>query len=111
MDATTQPSPAESLANQKRERGTVRRCADKRTDRIYPLTCSMRARRNKLGLTLRDVGEAVGMSAAGLSVIEHGAETQMTTAIKLARFFGCKVEEIWGEKTTSQGGHCDGDGR
>lgn len=63
---TTKQSPAVALAAQKQSAKSRRRCADQRTDRKYPLTCGMRERRNELGLTLREVADAIGLSAAGL---------------------------------------------
>ena len=57
--------------------------------------CDLRARREKLFLTMRDVAKAVGLSVTGYYAIEHGSDPQLTSAVKLAEFFAVPVETLW----------------
>lgn len=57
--------------------------------------CSILAKRRGLSLTLRDIERHTGVSSAVLSTIEHGTDPQLTTARRIAEFFGCAVEELW----------------
>lgn len=57
--------------------------------------CRIRALREPLRLTVRDVATAVGMSSAGLHAIENGSDPMLSTALKLAEFFGRDICEIW----------------
>ena len=59
------------------------------------LKCTVRKEREHLGLTLRDVSRNVGLSIMGLCYIENGCNTQLTTALRIAEFFGKTVEELW----------------
>ena len=59
--------------------------------------CTIVERRKALGLTLRDVAEASGMTNAAVSVIERGQDPMLTTAKKLADFFGVTISELWPE--------------
>jgi DNA-binding XRE family transcriptional regulator len=51
--------------------------------------------RLELGLSLKAVGEEIGMTQAGLWNIEHGTDPMLTSARKIAKFFGKTVDEIW----------------
>ena len=84
------PTPAEQLAGTKprRKLGAVRHDVVK---------CLIRDKRQPLGLTIAEIANAVGMSGAGLHAVEHGRDCQITTAKKLAKFFGCTIEELWPE--------------
>jgi DNA-binding XRE family transcriptional regulator len=59
--------------------------------------CLLYERRTEIGLTLQAVAEAIGMSKTGLFAIEHGGDPQLTSAMKLAKFFAVPVEELWSE--------------
>jgi putative transcriptional regulator len=47
------------------------------------------------GLKQNFVAKKTGISTATISAIYNGQFPQLETALKLARFFGKKVEEIW----------------
>lgn len=59
------------------------------------LYCRLRAVREGLGLTLRDVGAATGVHHGVLSRWERGGDATVSLALKVARFFGKSVEELW----------------
>lgn len=86
-------TPAEKLAAVK-QRKRPRRNAS-RIVRKHPLVCHVRAVRESLNLSMRDVALAIKMSIAGLHAIEHGGDVQMTTACKIAAFFGKTIDELW----------------
>jgi DNA-binding XRE family transcriptional regulator len=84
-------TPAEKLAKRK-PRKRPRRNASK----LAPvLKCNLREIREALNLSLNVVAAALNLSVSGLFAIEHGRDTQMTTAKKLAKFYGKTLEEIW----------------
>ena len=56
---------------------------------------TLRDRRESLDLSMRDVAEAVGLSIGGYFAVEHGTDPMLTTAVKIAAFFGATVEELW----------------
>ena len=49
--------------------------------------------RTRLGLTQLQVQAGAGVT--GLHEIEQGCELVLSSALKLAKFFGVAVEEIW----------------
>lgn len=57
--------------------------------------CTINKRRELLGLTLQQIGRATGVSPAILSNISNGTDLRLTTAVKIAKFFGCFIEELW----------------
>lgn len=80
-------TPAETLAASK----------PYKTRRPPVWRCTIIERRKALGLTIREIGEAVGMTNAAISVIERGQDPLLTTAKKLADFFGVSISELWPE--------------
>lgn len=62
------------------------------------MKCTMRLVRMSLHLSLRDVSEEIGMAVANIHRIELGGEVQLTTARKLAKFYGKSIDELWPEK-------------
>lgn len=64
--------------------------------------CKLNEMRHVLNLTLRDIEGAISVSSAVLSTIEHGTDPQLTTARRIADFFGCTVEEMWPALVDSQ---------
>jgi DNA-binding XRE family transcriptional regulator len=87
-------TPAEDLAKRKRRQRPPRN-KSKKTGRVVTWECRLTTMRDELNLSLRDVATAVGMSVAALHQIEHGTDPMLTTARKLAEFFGTTVEQIW----------------
>lgn len=86
-------TPAEKLAARKPWR---RRCPRNGTPlRKVVWTCRIREFREALRISMRDVAAAVGRSLAGLHVIEMGSDPMLTTARRLAEFFGKSIEELW----------------
>ena len=81
-------APYERLARK------IRRRQPRRAARCHPLICLVRGLRREARLTMRDVAQGSGVCAP-LSDIERGANTTLTTAFKLAAFFGKPVEELW----------------
>ncbi len=87
-------SPAEELSDAKK-----RKCVPAgKNHRNGPrkLRCGCRSLRDSLGLSLREVGRAVGMSECALHHIEEWrTDVRMTTAMRLAEFYGVGVGELW----------------
>ena len=81
-------TPAEKLAKTVKPR---RRLSGKHV--IWK--CRVRDERLKLGLTQAQVAAACMITKAGLSVIENGTDPLLTTAWKLANFYGRPVEKLW----------------
>lgn len=57
--------------------------------------CKIRVERERLKLTLDDVAEAVGITKSGLSKVERGSDPMLTTATKLATFYGMTIDQLW----------------
>ncbi len=84
-------TPAEELAKQRKPRryGTGSACVK------IVWHSRVRELRENLGLTMRDVADALGLSVTGLFAIEHGSDPQLTNAMKLAKFYGVDIEDTW----------------
>jgi DNA-binding XRE family transcriptional regulator len=87
-------TPAEELAARKPRKHAPRGVAAARK-RIRTWRCTLRDRRESLNLSMRDVANAVGLSVTALHQIEHGTDPQLTTARKLASFFGTSERDLW----------------
>lgn len=85
-------TPAEKVAAKKKPRRTP----EKRP--AGPLKNSLRDRRQKLRLSLRDVVDATGVCLTSVCYAERGADLMLSTAVRLAKFYGSTVDEIWGLK-------------
>lgn len=59
--------------------------------------CSLREIRDRHALTLDTVAKCVGMSKTAYWQIEHGTDPMLTSARRIAAFFGLTVEDIWPE--------------
>lgn len=57
--------------------------------------CTLKSLRESLGLGISNVAKAVGISPQAMYVIEEGSNPVLSNAIKLAKFYGKPVEEIW----------------
>lgn len=91
-DGGVKMTPAERLAAGKRP-ADRRRHAPRR--KVWE--CLVGDVRVALRLTLKDVAAATGLSVACLWEVEQGSDPQLTTARRLAAFFGKTVEEVWPE--------------
>lgn len=60
--------------------------------------CLVRAKRKALRLTLMEVAEHLGISHNTLADIEAGHDAGLMTCYKLAKFFGCNIEDVWSPK-------------
>jgi transcriptional regulator with XRE-family HTH domain len=59
------------------------------------LNCRILHKRTLHNLTVRDVAEGTGIHASLVSRAEHNFDLNLTTALKIAEFFECSVEELW----------------
>ena len=60
------------------------------------LTNTLRANRETRGWTQADLAEAVGVSRKTINTVENGVFVPSTIiALKLARAFGCTVEDLF----------------
>lgn len=66
--------------------------------------CRVREFREPLGLTLGDVAGECGLTEEGLRLIEKGCDPRLTTARRLAAFFGKSVGELWPDLAGEKGG-------
>jgi DNA-binding XRE family transcriptional regulator len=83
------PTPAQILAQWK-----AKNSAPAVVRRIWK--CNLRELRTALGLSQRDVANAVGLSCAGYHQIETcGNDVYLSTCVKLSEFFGKPITEIW----------------
>jgi DNA-binding XRE family transcriptional regulator len=57
--------------------------------------CKLKEERLHLGLTQAQVAAACMITKAALSVIENGTDPLLTTAWKLANFYGRPIEKLW----------------
>jgi len=94
-------SQAEQLAKTKRHR-KPRRIGQQKTARRVHWVCRIRDVRESLGLSIRDVAEACGFSVAGLWEIEHGTDPMLTSAMRLAEFYGKNFSELWPARLTGK---------
>lgn len=82
-------TPAETLSQSKP------RPTRKPTTHPVVWQCSVREERERLRLSCREVADAVGMSYVGYWQVERGSDPKLTTAWKLAEFFGKPIDELW----------------
>lgn len=87
-------TPAERWATTKRLRRRPRNLAVLRNTVWW---CRLREYREAAGVSLHDTAAALGMSVAGIHQIEHGSDPMLTTARRLAQFFGCAEGDLWPE--------------
>jgi DNA-binding XRE family transcriptional regulator len=86
-------TPAEKLSAAKPWRRAPRNTTQ--SPRKASWACEVRARREALRLSLRDVAAAVKLSVTALHQIEHGTDPMLTTARRIAVFFGATTDELW----------------
>ena len=87
-------TPAEQLAASK-PRQRPKRNGPATPSRKAVWAATLRARRESLDLSMRDVAQAVGLSVACYFAVEHGTDPMLTTARRVADFYGATVEELW----------------
>lgn len=64
-----------------------------------PFAQRLRAVRMHLGLSMLDVSRETGLSYTAVRNADIGRDVTITTALRIAAFFGRSVEELWGETT------------
>lgn len=90
-------SPAEKFAAAKAARGEPKGRGGKGVPHrkiLWP-QCLLKEKRLALGLTLLEVQEATGVSAATQNNTERGTDVGLSNAVRLAIFFGCEISDIW----------------
>lgn len=85
-------SPAEKLSSKRKPKPTKDGVP---SGRKTPFICHAREIRLSLGLSIRDVCDAIEMSVGGMFEIERGTDPQVTTALKISAFYGKTVHELW----------------
>ena len=83
-------TPAEKLAAKRAATPPAR----KPTQPIK-LLCNLKRKRKELGLTLYDVADALGTTHVSVLRAERGEKVCLTTALRLAEFYGVSVNDIW----------------
>ncbi len=88
-------SPAELLAEKK----TWQRPPRNRSNYVRKTTWRVVVRelRESMRLSLDDVAKAVGLSKTCYWQIEQGVDLRVTSARRIATFFGKSIEELWTE--------------
>jgi DNA-binding XRE family transcriptional regulator len=88
-------TPAEKLSAKKPWRREPR---NKVQDRKVTWVCRVREVRESLRLSLEDVALAVKLSKTAYWQIEHGGDPQLTSARRIADFFGKSEKDLWPER-------------
>jgi len=92
-DCIAHDSPAGRLAASKPRAARKYRHGVPRFNVVYQTT--ILEHRNALGLTMRDVAAAVGLSLTGMFAVEHGGNVELRHAMDIAEFFGVTIETLW----------------
>lgn len=66
--------------------------------RKLPWQPRLKELRETLKLSLDEVAEAAQLSKSGLWELEQGGDPLLSTAARLAEFFGKPIEEIWSKQ-------------
>lgn len=85
-------TPAEKLA---KEKGKQQQTAFQELPIVF--ACQLKAKREALGLSQRDVCRATHLNVSTVCRVEQGVDLTLSRALKLAKFFGCPVEQLWKE--------------
>lgn len=86
-------TPAEELASRKPSR--KRHLQNSKPPRKRKWKTNIRDVREQHRLSLKDVAVAIDLSVNGLWQIEYGTDPLLTTAVKLAAFYGLGIEDLW----------------
>lgn len=68
-----------------------------------PWICALREKRTALRLTIAEVAKEVGLSSSTVFEAENGGDPMLTTAFKLANFYGLEVTDLWKATTKRKG--------
>lgn len=93
-------TPAEELANAKKKiqkiKDQKKNCESHYTRKVvFKVPTKFGLKRMELKLSQRDVARACGLSASVPAHIEAGTCPSVLTALQFAKFFGCRVEDLW----------------
>lgn len=80
-------TPAEKLSDALKKQRTPKRKV------LY--TCRLKGLREALGLKPVDICRATGVANSSYHYIEQGCELSLDYALKLSKFFGVSVNDIW----------------
>lgn len=83
-------TPAEKLAKSK---GAQQQTAFRELPIVFE--CRLKAKREALGLSQRDVCRATRLNVSTVCRVEQGVDLTLSRALRLATFFGCPIEQIW----------------
>lgn len=92
-------TPAEKLAAKVK---AERKPRNRKPVRQKVWNSNLRAYRERLELSLDQVAAAVGLSKTALWQLENGTDPMLTTARRLADFFGVDVWGLWRKKQEGQ---------
>lgn len=84
-------TPAEKLAKETRRKPAKQ----KQAPRVPKWDCRLAQIRKDLGLSMRKTSQGIGLSLPNYHAIEHGCDPQLTTADRIAKFFGKPIAELW----------------
>ncbi len=84
-------SPAEQLAKSRSDRKQLK----KKTSESLIWKCEISTIRKGLGLTLLEVCKSVKLSHRALRQIEAGFDLRLSTAYRIAEFYGKSVSDLW----------------
>lgn len=89
-------SPAAELAKKKpRQRPARNKSVYQRKTVWAP---NLRDLREAHGLSMHAVAAAVKLGVSSYWQIEHGSDPMLVNAVRIAEFFGVRVEDIWNHK-------------
>lgn len=83
--------------------------AKKLAQKLRPSACSrekawettIKTVRQSLGLTMAQVADALDMSYSGYWQIEFGCDTSLSSAARVAEFFGKGIPDLWIRRVTA----------
>lgn len=84
-------TPAQRLAREKKKKNARKPVSL----RERGWRCKCRQLRLRLGLSLKEVAEQVGMSHTSYFFIEQGGDLRLWIAMKLSKFYGKPIDELW----------------
>lgn len=88
-------TPAQKLAKVKQRQRPKRNGPAVKLKTAPVWECGIVALREALNLSMKDVASAIGMSMTAVFQIEHGCDPMLTSAVRLAAFYGKPIEKLW----------------